>query len=628
MTIKTQSLINVLLIAGFFGYCQSPPVGWSVSSRKLDSQSFRITVKAIPAPDWYIYACADTTSQLTDLSISWDNEEIAKISAVQILDTPEIIRDKIFNKKLIVHRGSLKLTQNIQIKGIIPGNFKIRIQGFASNGTEFQPIDEARQVTLEESLTTANRSGEIRLSSLDLNHPKAGCGGLEKKSKGIWAIFFLGMAGGLIALLTPCVFPMIPVTVSFFTNRAKTKSEGIKNGIFYGASIFQIYLLASLPFHLIGNISPEILNTISTNVWVNLVFFFVFIFFSLSFFGLFEISLPSNIATKTDSKSNLGSLSGIFFMALTLAAVSFSCTGPILGSLLVGSLSAAGGAWQLTAGMAGFGLALALPFGLFAMFPDWLKKLPKSGGWLDTVKKILAFLELALAFKFLSNADLVQHWGILKREVFVGIWILISIGLYIYLYRKRLVILSLIAAFFSVYLVLGFTGLSNLELLSGFPPPHSYSIYKNKSDARLQPDIINDYAGAHDLSKKENKPILIDFTGWACVNCRKMEEQVWTDPAISRLIKKHFILVSLYVDDRKKLAESFSYKTKTGSDKEIITMGDKWATFQSENFSQVTQPMYAIISPDEKLMNLPVGYTPDENKYKQWLECGLQAEKK
>ena len=225
---------------------------------------------------------------------------------------------------------------------------------------------------------------------------------------------------------------MIPVTVSFFTKRSKTRKQGIQNGLIYGLSIFLIYVLASVPFHIVGNVQPEIFNSISTNAWLNIAFFAIFIFFSISFFGYFEISLPSGIANKADAKSGLGSLGGIFFMAITLAIVSFSCTGPILGTLLVGSLQ--GGAWALTQGMAGFGMALALPFTLFAIFPQWLQSLPKSGGWLDTVKKVLAFVELALAFKFLSNADLVQHWGILKREVFIGIWILISLGLSAYLF--------------------------------------------------------------------------------------------------------------------------------------------------------------------------------------------------
>ena len=335
-------------------------------------------------------------------------------------------------------------------------------------------------------------------------------------------------------------------------------------------------------------------------------------------------------------------------MALTLAIVSFSCTGPILGSLLVGSLS--GGAWQLTYGLAGFGLALALPFAVFAIFPNLLKALPKSGGWLDTVKKVLAFAELAFAFKFLSNADLVMHWGILKREVFIGIWILISAALTLYLFgiirlphdykgmkiSKGRKAIGIIALLFTLYLIPGVFNKQlsffvlhgkpenyNLKLLSGFPPPFSYSIYTtaNLKNGILEADVMNDYAKALQLSKQTHKPLLIDFTGWACVNCRKMEENVWTKPEVYNYIKQNFILVSLYVDDRTLLPaeQRFSYQTKTNSTKEIKSEGDKWATFQTENFNQTTQPLYAIINNDEKLVNNPVGYTPDVQEYLHWL---------
>jgi thiol:disulfide interchange protein len=637
----------LLMVTVRMAFCQTVPITWIVSSQKLDSNHYLITVKAITEKGWYIYAKDDTSNQITGIDISWANSHVLKSSELKKPDSPERIHDKIFNNRsLLVFTRDFVLNQSVQIHGDIPGNFKIQIHGFAANGKEFQPIDEERTIVFEGAISqNSNLSSKIKLSTVDLNNPKANCGiqqNTGKGSKGLLNLFLLGIAGGLIALVTPCVFPMIPVTVSFFTNKAKTKQQGIRNGMIYGFCILLIYLLASLPFHLIGNISPEILNSISTNAWVNIIFFVIFIFFALSFFGLFEIALPSGFANKTDSKSGAGSFIGIFFMALTLATVSFSCTGPILGSLLVGSLSANGGAWQLTTGMGGFGLALALPFGLFAMFPQWMKKLPKSGSWLDIVKKILAFLELALAFKFLSNADLVMHWGILKREIFIGIWFLISALLALYLLgffenifksiSRGRAFLGIMLILFTLYLIPGLTNskYNNLKLLSGFAPPLSYSIYKNESQnsERLKPAFINDYAKALELSKSKHKPILIDFTGWACVNCRKMEEQVWTNPEISNFIKNNFILVSLYVDDRKKLDanESFTYKTKTGSDKDIITVGDKWATFQSENFGQVTQPLYVILNSDEQLMNLPVGYTPDITQYKVWLECGLSAD--
>jgi thiol:disulfide interchange protein DsbD len=437
---------------------------------------------------------------------------------------------------------------------------------------------------------------------------------------------------------------MIPVTVSFFTKRSKTKKQGIVNGLLYGLSIFLVYVLASVPFHVVGNVQPEIFNSISTNPWLNIIFFIIFIVFSISFFGFFEISLPSGIANKADSKSGLGSIGGIFFMAITLAIVSFSCTGPILGTLLVGSLQ--GGAWALTQGMAGFGVALALPFTLFAIFPQWLQSLPKSGGWLDTVKKILAFLELALAFKFLSNADLVEHWGLLKREVFLGIWALISIGLALYLLGILLLphdvkgakiavtrkVLALGAFVFAGFLLVGIApqNAKYINFLSGFPPPTHYSLFKNKKDQHgLQANVMNDYAQAVQLSKQQNKPILIDFTGWACVNCRKMEENVWTNPAVMSFIQNNFILVSLYVDDKAMLPidKRFTYTSKSGQAKDINSVGDLWATFQAENFSQVTQPLYVVMSPDEKLLSNPVGYTPNASEYLAWLQCSVNKSK-
>ena len=315
-----------------------------------------------------------------------------------------------------------------------------------------------------------------------------------------------------------------------------------------------------------------------------------------------------------------------------------------MGSLLVGSLS--GGAWQLTSGLAGFGIALALPFALFAIFPEWLQSLPKSGGWLDTVKMVLAFLELALAFKFLSNADLVMHWGLLKREVFIGVWILIGAGLTLYLFgilrlphdykgmkiSKGRKVLGVIALLFTLYLIPGVTQTkyANLQLLSGFPPPFSYSIYgkDNVHGKGLEANVVNDYSKALHIAKEQHKPLLLDFTGWACVNCRKMEENVWTVPEVYNYIKENYILVSLYVDDRQKLlAEQriMNYKTKSGDTKDIITIGDKWATFEAENFNQTTQPLYVLLDTKERLLNNPVGYTPDPKEYLKWLQCGKKT---
>ncbi len=542
-------------------------------------------------------------------------------------------------KKAKSFKDDFEFFQDIKIKGFQPDSLRGVVAMNVGKGKEFYILE--LPIALPLYYGQKGSQFKILLPEVARNAPANACGATASATtevNGAWGVFLLGFLGGLIALVTPCVFPMIPVTVSFFTKRSKTRKQGIQNGLLYGLSIFLIYVLASVPFHIVGNVQPEIFNSISTNAWLNIAFFAIFIFFSISFFGYFEISLPSGIANKADAKSGLGSLGGIFFMAITLAIVSFSCTGPILGTLLVGSLQ--GGAWALTQGMAGFGLALALPFTLFAIFPQWLQSLPKSGGWLDTVKKVLAFVELALAFKFLSNADLVQHWGLLKREVFIGIWILISLGLSAYLFGFLLLphdvkgakialgrkLMGLLSLGFALYLGAGLMpqNANNLKLLSGFPPPTHYSLFATDSTGHgLKADVVNDYTKALSMAKAQQKPILIDFTGWACVNCRKMEEQVWTDPAVQSFIKENFILLSLYVDDRANLpvSERFIYTTQGGQKKQINTVADLWATFETENFNQSSQPLYVVLSPDEVLQSNPIGYTPDIQQYLNWLKC-------
>jgi thiol:disulfide interchange protein DsbD len=471
---------------------------------------------------------------------------------------------------------------------------------------------------------------------------------MTEQKKSNWGIFILGFLGGLLALLTPCVFPMIPLTVSFFTKQSEQKGKGVFNAVLYGVFIVVIYLLLSIPFHLMDSVEPEILNNISTNVWLNTIFFIIFIFFAGSFFGYYELTLPSSWVNKMDSASTrAGGFIGIFFMALTLALVSFSCTGPILGSLLAGSLSSDGSAaMQLTAGMAGFGAALALPFALFAMFPGLLKTLPKSGGWLNTTKVVLGFIELALAFKFLSKADLVMHWGILKREVFIGIWIVIFIGLAIYLFGKikfphdspikklsfsRLSFGFLVTAFV-IYLIPGLTNnkeLANLKLISGFPPPMFYSIYEQDSKCPLGLECYKDFEEGLAVAKKQNKPILLDFTGWGCENCRQMEESVWSEPEVFNMINDNYVLISLYVDDRDKLPENKQFKFLKGDGyvKKIRTIGDKWATFQVVNFKAAAQPDYRLLSPDLALLNCGKNKT-DAEDYFSWLQAGLANFKK
>jgi len=472
---------------------------------------------------------------------------------------------------------------------------------------------------------------------------------IKASNNSLWKIFGLGFLGGLLALLTPCVFPMIPLTVSFFTKKGGNPNEksGVSKAILYGFFIVLVYLVLSIPFHLLDSVNPDILNEISTNVWLNVIFFIVFIFFAFSFFGYYELTLPSTWTNSTTKGEGIGGILGVFFMALTLSIVSFSCTGPILGSLLAGSLSSDGSAWQLTAGMGGFGVALGLPFAFFAMFPNMLKALPKSGGWLNTTKVVLGFLELALAFKFLSNADLVKHWGLLKIEVFLGIWILVFAGLALYIFGKlkfphdsplkklsffRLSSGVLVFAFV-VYLGSGFRinqetqTFTPLTLLSGLAPPVGYSfLYPN--DCPNNFECFKDLKEGVAYAQKVNKPILLDFTGYACVNCRKMEEHIWPKAAIKSYFENDYVLISLYVDDKKELpdAQKLSVERLGGGTRVLENYGHKWAHFQTQFFQSNSQPYYVLLDSDGKtVLNQPVGYTPDETDYKAFLDCGLEV---
>jgi len=640
-------VLRRVIITGILGLLvfnvKGQPVKWAVTIRQVTVGRYMLSAAAKVENRWYVYADSSSYFGLDGVQFQFENQQVSQ-GKITVSPAPVIIKDPVFeNHQLAVFKGDFSISREVTFKGKPPANLAVTVTGFCSNGTAFLPFEQMASITLSEDAVEV-LSQNMRIKGLGPGRPVSDCGAAPAAvTKGIGELFLTGIAGGLLALLTPCVFPMVPVTVGFFTGRAKDKRQGIRNGILYGLCILLVYLSVSLPFHLLSHVNPSIFNTIATSVWVNLLFFTVFVIFALSFFGLFELSLPSTLASRMDRRSSAANLPGIFFMALTLAVVSFSCTGPILGSLLVGSMAGREGAWQLTAALAGFGLALSLPFGLFAIFPEWLKRLPKSGGWLNTVKKTLAFVELALALKFFSNADLVGHWGIVKREIFIAAWMLISLTLGLFLLgifnrktksRPNAVQLTLGigALLFAAYLAPGLmrTKYTDLQLLSGMAPPLSYSIYPENKVApeNINPDVINDYAKAVAMAKQTGKPLLIDFTGWACVNCRKMEEEVWTKPEIRALIKEKYILVSLYVDDRQKLPahEQFVYKTGEGkADREIVTIGDKWSTFETVNFAQASQPLYVLLSPEEKLLTNPTGYLPDEIKYKKWLQCGIDS---
>lgn len=621
-------------------------VQWKTTTQKAGDSALEIKFTGTLSKNWHLYA-ADAVEGLNGVIIIF-NDTSLKQSKPVIQATFFEINDPVFeNRKKFVAKDEVVILQTISFTQNPPPVIKYKISYELADGENFIPEEQKLSIVLDAKQAAADHK-RILIHSININSPLTNCGTsdaavTDTRSKGLFALFLIGFLGGLVALLTPCVFPMIPLTVSFFTKKAVNKKAGVRNAFLYGFFIFFIYILLSLPFHFLDSINPEILNNISTNVVLNVFFFIVFIFFAFSFFGYYEITLPASFSSGADSKAGAGNIAGIFFMALTLALVSFSCTGPILGSLLAGSLSSDGGAMQLTAGMGGFGLALALPFALFALFPNWLNSLPKSGGWLNTVKVVLGFAELALALKFLSNADLVKHWGLLKREIFIGLWVIIGAGMTLYLFgrirfphdspvkklAKGRILLGIITGLFTLYLIPGLSDSkwANLKLISGFPPPLYYSIYQQESDCVLGLNCTRDYDEGIKMARAANKPVLLDFTGYACVNCRRMEENVWSDPEVFKLMKENFIVISLYVDDKKNLpaSQQFTYKTKEGTEKEITTVGDKWATFETENFSNNAQPLYAILNNREELVNHPVGYMPSAKEYLIWLQCGLTA---
>jgi thiol:disulfide interchange protein len=499
------------------------PIKWEAGIEKENDSVYILVFTAFLERGWHLYSQEEVDIEIAPIPTAFTYTEApGKYELVGSTEEPDVPAkyDAVFEADITYFQNEAEFRQKIKV--LDPTDLVITAEVYYSvcDDEKCLPPDTQRFTISVEDGEIVEGFTDLEVSDRDqrlteaLNIDVKGIGGVELEEEaentGYTTIFFLGFIGGLIALLTPCVFPMIPLTVSFFTKGAKTRKKGLLNAIMYGVFIFVIYLLLSLPFHLLDSVDPEILNNISTNTTLNIIFFLIFIFFAFSFFGYYEITLPSSWSNKMDDKaSSFGGIIGVFFMALTLAIVSFSCTGPILGSLLGSSLTTDGGATQLSFGMGGFGLALALPFALFALFPNWLTSLPKSGGWLNSVKVVLGFIELALAFKFLSNADLVEHWGILKREIFIGIWVLVGIGMVLYLFgilrfphdgpktklsRGRM-FLGIATLAFVVYLIPGLTNTphANLKLLSGFPPPLFYSIYEKETEGPLGLKAYKDF---------------------------------------------------------------------------------------------------------------------------------------
>ena len=646
---KNKFFLIFFLIIGLLGYSQNP-VTFETQVTKISENTFELVTKASIQSKWRLYSQNLSSGGAIPTEFIFYNKSKSFNIIGDVKESKSITKfDPIFQVDQSYFENNSTFTQLIETNAI---NDNI------SAVIAYQACDDTVCIFREANLVFNFDGSRLAIENIDLTSDifeKDNALAIDLKNTDLLStinnssaitsnsylnLFILGFIGGLLALLTPCVFPMIPLTVSFFTSN-KSKKNSKFNAVTYGLFIIGIYLSLSVPFHFLDTIDPEILNSISTNAGLNVFFFIIFILFAFSFFGFYEITIPSKWINSIDSKSNsIGGFIGIFFMALTLVLVSFSCTGPILGSLLVGSISSQGGAIQLTIGMLGFGVALALPFTIFALFPNLLSTLPKSGRWMNTFKVILGFLELAFAFKFLSNADLVEHWGILKREVFIGIWVLISFSLSLYLLglfkfphesknvskSKFNLILGFFVLGFSVYLfpALLQNGSDKARLLSGFTPPAFYSVYSKSNDCPLGFTCFKDFDSGLSYAKSQNKPILLDFTGWACVNCRRIEENVWTDPKVYSLINDNFVLISLYVDDRKELdVEDFiTLKYKSGKEKIIKTVGEKGSTFQAINFKSASQPYYVLLDNDLRILNKPIQYT-SKDKYLNWLKEGL-----
>ena len=629
------------------------PVKWNIITEKISDSAYWIIYKATITPTWKLYSQNSPKGGAQPMQFVFENAGInyrleGKVEELgHVENKPEPLFEnkvlKFYHDKAEMRQKVILDSANAVISGYIDYQTCDPSQCIYQNKDFNITISNGQVISTETPVDTAATGsvtfGDFKVDTAYANN--AVCEGAASaqitnaSGKSLFGTFILGFIGGLIGLLMPCTFPMIPFTISFFTKHAGNRRKGIMNASFYGFSIVLVYFLASLPFLFFG-VGGDKLNDFSTNNVVNLVFFFVFILFALSLFGLFEIKLPTKWANKADSASDVGGLLGIFFMALTLCIVSFSCTGPILGSLLANSLKDGGVA--LTMGMLGFGTAFALAFTLLALFPQLLNKMPKSGGWLNEVKIVFAFIEVAMAVKFLSNVDLAYHWDFLKREIFLGAWTLLALLITLYIagvirfphddkkvkWSGGRIVFALTFLVTTVYFGQGLRKYGNVPMLSGFLPPQWYSIYEYDNECPLGLNCFHDLEEGIAFAKENNKPILIDFTGYACVNCRKMEEHVWPKDEIFSIINEEYVLVSLYVDDKEALRLEEQYISSTTGQK-VRTIGNKWSDLQSSQFGTNAQPYYVLIAPDGKVLNQPRAYTPDVAEYRGFLECGLET---
>lgn len=685
-------LIALLVFTGAFAQPWKNSLKLDLTTQKIDDQTAVLTVKATITKDWHIFSKnhdpnkSDFIGMPTVMKVKGKGfttidkfTESPKATVIhdEFGESLELLNTATFSQKIKLSdskaTGTVVLEGQVcnDILGCIPFDkeFTFKLDGYLQNkaksetldindhtsGITLPSTDETEAVSNPDSVKkdTDNVVEKIEPSTLTKEiEPATG------NERGLWITFLMGAAWGLLALLTPCVFPMIPMTVSFFTKQSGSRRKGIMNALIYGLSIIVIYVLIGLIITAFFGTTG--LNDLSTNVWMNLAFFAVFVIFGFSFLGAFEIQLPSKWVNNADKKADKGGLVGIFFMAFTLALVSFSCTGPIIGTLIVESSQS--GLLGPTIGMLGFSAALAFPFTLFAIFPSWLNSLPHSGGWLNSIKVILGLLELALALKFLSGVDLAYHWDFLTRELFVASWVAISLIATLYLFGfikfshdsevKHLSVTRFMFGFvfltITIYLFPGMFG-APLRLIDGVAPPRSHSEdhfkfvqgYNDGGSATISMDdsltkytsqtfevdggirVFHDLDLGKEYSKIVNKPILLDFTGYYCANCRRTESTVWTDKEIRPILLNDYVIISLYVDDKTELPANDQVYSKV-LDSKMRYKGHKWSELQIRKYQQVSQPLYVVMDFDEQDLTEAIGYTPDIAQYKDFLMRGMK----
>ena len=630
------ALTFILLFSQFLHAQVINPVKWTFSQKKISSSEYELIFSATIEKGWHLYAINIPAGGPSPTSFSFENDEgYQLIDSVSPDHEPVNVFDKTFNMELSYFFDSITFRQKVKVTGNLPVTVNGSVEFMSCNDeTCIPPNDTDFSFKLGDSSITKQSENKELASGDDL----------KQDNRGLLIFFFFSFLAGLAAILTPCVFPMIPMTVSFFMHSSESKRKARINALFYGLSIIAIYtIIGTLVAIIFG---PDAANWISTHWLPNILFFIVFVAFALSFFGFYEIVLPHWLVNKADKGADKGGIAGSFFMALTLVLVSFSCTGPIVGAILVES--AGGHILKPIIGLSGFALAFALPFTLFAVFPQWLSNLPKSGGWLNTVKVVLGFIELALGLKFLSVADQTYHWGILGREIYISIWIVIFTLMAVYLFgkirfkydskMKRIPLprlgLAVITFLFVIYLIPGLFG-APLKAISGYLPPmikESASVPKEGCEEPKYSDILHmplglggyfDYEQGLACARAQDKPLFIDFTGHGCVNCREMEANVWSDPRVLERLKNNFVVVALYVDDKTTLPES-DWVTSKYDGKVKKTIGKKYADFEISRFGVNAQPYYVILDNQEQLLVKPTARDLNPDHFVEFLDKAIK----